>query len=59
MQGKVIHAKKPSTGSKTPANNKQKAANLVHSKVKPVVVKHVLPQGYIQKPEVFQDRPTK
>ena len=41
------------------ASNKQKAANMVHSKVRPVVVKHVLPQNFIQKPEVYQDRPVK
>ena len=30
---------------------------MVHSKVKPVVVKHVLAQNYIQQPDVFQRRP--
>ena len=32
---------------------KAAAAACVHSKVKPTVVKHVLEQNYIQKPEVF------
>ena len=30
-----------------------------YSKVKPVVVKHVLTDNYIQKPEIFQQRPDK
>ena len=30
-----------------------------YSKVKPVVVKHVLTDSYIQKPEIFQQRPDK
>jgi hypothetical protein len=29
------------------------------TKVKPVVVKHVLTQNYLQKPEVFENRPSK
>lgn len=30
-----------------------------HGKVKSVVVKHVLTQNYLQKPEIFENRPTK
>ena len=28
-------------------------------KVKPVVVKHVLTQNYLQKPEIYENRPQK
>lgn len=45
--------------SQASQNRKSKAAQMVHSKVKPVVVKHVLAQNYIQKPEVYQLRPQK
>ena len=41
------------------ATRKNKAALNVHAKVKPVVVKHILNQNYIQQPEVFQNRPIK
>lgn len=38
---------------------KQKAQQCVHSKVKPVVVRHVLAQNYMQQPDVYQQRPPK
>jgi hypothetical protein len=36
-----------------------KKSNFQHSKVKPVVVKHVLANNFIQKPEIYQQRPVK
>jgi hypothetical protein len=38
---------------KSERNRKNKAAGMVHSKVKPVVIKHVLAQNFIQAPETF------
>ena len=37
----------------------KKKSNFQHSKVKPVVVKHVLANNFIQKPEIYQQRPVK
>lgn len=36
-----------------------KKSNFQHSKVKPVVVKHVLANNFLQKPEIYQQRPMK
>ena len=43
--------------------NKQRKAQAKpitrHTKVQPVVVKHVLTQNFLQKPEIYQNRPDK
>jgi len=40
-------------------STKSKAAKGVPSTVKPVVVKHVLTQNYLQQPEIYENRPQK